>query len=207
MDAHPDWTDYRLAIFGDPYLVWHDGADFTALNATAGPDRELAERMLLVGLRAGDDLAAQGIRELRLLSAVPALEQAAAHTGEPQLRVRAAEALLALTGQQHWAATIAAVLDSPEFWGVRIRAAIALREFLPTPELTACLVRAVQDDEYLVRYHAATTLLVQAGRKADVSAYQRWFPRVAAPGGREQPTEQDRAGWRAVAQELSALLG
>lgn len=201
----PDWTAYRLGIFGDPYLVWHDGADFTALHATVGPDRELAARMLLVGLREGDDLAAQGIRELGLLSAVPDLEQAA-HSGAAQLRVRAAEALLALTGQQEWAATIAAVLDSPEFWGVRIRAAIALREFRPTTELTACLVRAVQDDEYLVRYHAATTMLVHAGRKADGSAHQRWFPRVAAPGGREQPTQQDRAGWRAVAQELSALL-
>ncbi|MEZ0092195.1 HEAT repeat domain-containing protein [Streptacidiphilus sp. EB129] len=202
----PDWTAYRLAIFGDPYLVWHEGPDFTALRATTGPDRALAARMLLTGLREGDDLAAQGIRELRLLSAVPALEQAA-RTGDPRVRIRSAQALLALTGRQEWSATVATVLDAREFWGVRMDAAIALREFLPTPQLTACLARAVQDDEYLVRYHAASTLLAQAGRKPDASAYKRWFPRVSAPGGQAQPTDQDRAGWRAVARELSALLG
>ncbi|MHA6765036.1 hypothetical protein [Streptacidiphilus sp. PAMC 29251] len=203
-DKDPDWNSYRRAVFGDPYLVWHDGADFAALRATRGAERERAERMLLVGLAEGDALAAQGIRELGLLSAVGPLTAAAETTGQPQLRVRAAQALLVLTGHQQWSATVAAVLDASEvFWGVRIDAAIALREFAPTPQLTACLARAVRDDEYLVRYHAASTMLAHRGRKPDVAAYKRWFPRLSAPGSQIAPKEHDRAGWRGVAAELT----
>ncbi|MDH6130684.1 HEAT repeat protein [Kitasatospora sp. MAA4] len=205
--AESGWDAYRAAMFGDPYLVWHEGVDLTALAATTGAAREEAVRMLLVGLRAGDPVAAQGLRELRPVEAVPALREAAEPGREPGLRVRAAQALLSLTGDQDWARPVADVLDSTaEFWGVRIDAAAALRDFAPTPALVAALVRAAQDPEYLVRYHASSTLLAYAGRKRDVSAYRRWFPRLAAPPAGTAPTDEHRAAWQTVAGELAAAV-
>ncbi|GAA1216600.1 hypothetical protein GCM10009665_03080 [Kitasatospora nipponensis] len=198
------WHDYRREMFGDPYLVWHEGADFTALLATTGAERERAARMLLVGLDAQDALAAQGLRELRLVAAAPELRAATAAGREPELRVRAAQALYALTGEAGWSRVVAAVLDSPAPWGARVSAAHVLREFAPTPELVDRLAAAVRDPEYLVRYHAAETLLGYAGRRPDLAHHRRWFPRLAAPGGQAPPSEQDVAGWHAIAAELAA---
>jgi len=62
-----EWEQWRRGMFGDPYIVWHDGPDFTALLHAARSNAESVTRMLAAGISAGDPLAAESL-------AVPGIE-------------------------------------------------------------------------------------------------------------------------------------
>lgn len=167
------WDEFRLEVFGEPYMVWHDGPDFAVLVERWQADPVEIERMLHQGLAEGDALAAQAIGDLPLPAegspALVALLEEALPTAGGGSRVRIAEALHRMTGSEAWASEIVAVLGSGEHWGVRIDAAIALAAFAPTPALIEALAAAVRDPEYLVRFHSSDTLLRYAGRSEAVS--------------------------------------
>ncbi len=59
------WADFREETFGDAYMVWHDGPDFTELVERWEADPELVERMLLAGIADDDPLASQDDRRAR----------------------------------------------------------------------------------------------------------------------------------------------
>ncbi len=61
----PTWQDYRLDAFGEPYMVWHDGPDFSAFRQRVAEDPVTAEAVLLEGLAQQDPLAAQAVAEAR----------------------------------------------------------------------------------------------------------------------------------------------
>jgi hypothetical protein len=63
---------------------------------------------------------------------------------------------------------------------------MALRHFAPTVELIAALMRGVMDDEYLVRYHSANSLLTYAGLPADVASDGETFARILDDSTPEQ---------------------
>ena len=161
--AEHSWEDFRLIAFGDPYMVWHDGPDFSAIREQWRTEPELVERMLLAGRATSDDLAAEAIGELHDIAgdAAPRFE-AALRERLPlsfgSRRVRIAESLRAFTGSDEWDRYVGQSLDEPNLWSERINAAMALRRAKPTLELIDVLVRGAQDDEYLVRYHSANSL-------------------------------------------------
>lgn len=198
-----DWHGWRNEVFGDPYLVWHDGPDFHRL-LTLPPD-EVA-RMLPIGLAAEDPVAAQAIHALADAGKTPedaeALLRAAAATATETFLVRVAQALHVVTGDESWSKPIASVLASNAFWGVRIDAAMALAWFTPTPELIETLGEGVRDDEYLVRYHSANTLLRYASRAKrlsdirDVSDRPTLFARITSDDGQTR--------WQEAAAQLMA---
>lgn len=202
------WTRWRDDVFGDPYLVWHDGADLTRLLELGRTAAEDTARMLAAGLDADDPLAAQSIGALHDEGLTPPGAEAslrgAVSRAAGTFLVRVAQALHALTGDESWATPVASVLASDAFWGVRIDAAIALTGFAPTPELVETLAQGVRDDEYLVRYHCANTLLRYAGRKKDLWDYRALFDQVATPGEGD-PTDADRAKWAEAALRLVRL--
>jgi hypothetical protein len=164
--------------------------------------------MLAAGIDAEDPVAAQSICALAEERMAPvgaeALLRAAAAEATGTFLVRVAQALHVLTGDESWAGPVASVLGSDEFWGVRIDAAMALARFAPTAELIRTLGEAVRDPEYLVRYHAANTLLRYAGRaKKDVWSYPELFRKIASPRDGEA-TEPDRLRWDEAADQLTA---
>ena len=163
-----EWSDFRHDAFGDPYLVWHDGPDFSVLRERWRADPVLVERMLRLGLAEDDPLAAEAVGELDLTAFVPELESLVAGSSDAT-RVRLAGALRVLTRQQAWSRILVEVLLGRDHWSTRLDAALALRHFAPTMELIAALVRGVEDPDYLVRYHAANTLLAWAGRQSDIA--------------------------------------
>jgi HEAT repeat protein len=177
------WADYRLEAFGEPYMVWHDGPDFTQFRATAQADPGTAQRVLLEGLAEGDPLAAQAIAEADFPTGVRAgmirALSAAIDRSNSTFRVRVAEALTRLTTEQRWSSAIVDVLHGGPFWGDRVDAAMALGHYTPTTELIAALMRGMQDEEYLVRYHAANALLRYGGSSADVSEDKELFVQIA----------------------------
>lgn len=167
--------------------------------------------MLAAGLEGGDPLAAQSIAALAEAGLEPAgaepLLRAAVPGARGELLVRLAQALHVLTGDQSWATPIASVLTSDEFWGERIYAAMALAAFTPTAALVEALGRGVRDDEYLVRYHSANTLLRYADGVeefaddddlTDISADYELFGKIVS--------DADPASWAAAADELTSAV-
>jgi len=197
-----DWATFRQEAFGEPYLVWHDGPDFTEFQSRFAADPELATRMLAAGLAEGDQLAAQTPRELTLTDEQRAtfvrMLTEALPDANGGVQLEAAASLFALTGEPAWAAPVAAVLASALFWSVRIDAAMRLRPFPPTASLVAVLADAVRDPEYLVRYHSANTLLAWAGRPADVSEDETLF-------GLLTPDDEPES-WERAAEQLAAAV-
>jgi hypothetical protein len=196
------WTGWRNDVFGDPYMVWHDGPDFTRLVALAGTAPADVARMLTAGVEAGDPLAAQSIAALADAGLTPdgaeALLRAVVPDATEGMLVRVAQALHVVTGEESWAGQIASVLNSEAFWGVRIDAAMALAAFTPTPALLESLGRGVRDDEYLVRYHSANTLLRYAGRPKDIADYPDLFDKITS--------DADVAGRDAAADRLTSAV-
>jgi hypothetical protein len=90
------------------------------------------------------------------------------------------------------------VLASTVHWGIRIDAAIRLKAFPPTPALVAAVAEGVRDQEYLVRYHCANTLLHWAARAGDISDDPELFGLVVDEAG--------LAGWSQVAERLAAAV-
>jgi hypothetical protein len=192
------WTRWRNDVFGDPYLVWHEGPDFTGLLELARSAPADVARMLAAGLATEDPLAAQSIAALADAGQVPegaeALLRAAAVEATESFLVRVAQALHVVTGDESWAAPIASVLTSDAFWGVRIDAALVLAEFTPTTDLIEALGQGVRDDEYLVRYHSANTLLRYAGRtKPDVGNNKTLFNKITSDAEADLSKRQEAA--------------
>jgi hypothetical protein len=156
------WTAWRNDVFGDPYLVWHDGPDFDRLLKLARSAPAEVARMLAAGLAEADPVAALSFIALADEGLAPdgAAEslRAAAPAATDTFLVRLAQAMLVLTGEQSWGERVASVLASDAFWGVRIDAAMALAHFAPTPELVEILTEATGDTDDLVSYHAKNTL-------------------------------------------------
>ncbi len=210
MNDREGWAAYRAEVFGDPYLVWHDGPDFGELIGRARDDPDTVTAALGSGLAAGDPVAATGYAVLVEAGvAVPSAESALraelpAATGT--FRIRLATSLLSISGDQAWAGEILPVLRDAAHWGDRLDAATALARFAPTAELADAIALAVAtDEEYLVRYHAADTLRAFAGRRTGIAGSRRLLDKISAPRTGD-PAPADRAGWAEVARVLRAAV-
>ncbi|MBB5868255.1 hypothetical protein F4553_001634 [Allocatelliglobosispora scoriae] len=200
MPSVDEWTAWRRRVFGDPYLVWHEGAEFQVLLQTCAAEPAETAAMLAAGLGYADHVAAESIAVLAETGRAPEgsleLLKAASATASGAFAIRVAQALRVMTGDEGWTRLIVRVLHTDDHWGGRLDAAMALARFTPTDELIGELGRAVRDPEYLVRIHAADTLLRYAGRKRDAEAYPRIFSAITAD---REPA------WAAIADELTAL--
>ena len=201
------WADFRLNAFGEPYMVWHDGPDFEAIRDQWRTEPELVERMLLEGLATTDDLAAQAIGELHDLAgaAAPRFEAALRKQLPGSFgarRVRIAESLRAYTDSDEWDHHVADSLTEPNVWSERIDAAMALKRAKPTRELIAALEQGAQDEEYLVRYHSANSLLAFAGSDVQIEHRDDVFGHLIAE---DQPDRWAQAA-RMLADEARRAL-
>jgi hypothetical protein len=198
--ADPTWADFRREVFGEPYMVWHDGPMFDEIARVYRDDPELVLRMLRAGLSEGDDVAAQAARNLEpteeQLPAIVALLEAALPTAGGGARSEIATSLHALGGPGELAQHVVDVLLGPDHWSVRIDAAMQLAHFAPTPDLVAAAAAGVSDPEYLVRYHSANTLLRWAGRDGVISDDPELFALLVDDGGPD--------GWAEAAGRLAA---
>lgn len=196
------WAAYRQEVFGEPYMVWHDGADFSLMAERFRREPALVLRMLRAGIREGDALAAEAVRHLEptpdQVGALTALLEEELPTASAGTRSEIATSLHALGGPAELAHHVAEVLLGRDHWGVRIDSAIRLAGFAPTAELVEAAAAGVRDPEYLVRYHCANTLLHWAGRPADITADRELFDLLRA--------EDDPEGWARVAERLSRAV-
>jgi hypothetical protein len=161
-------------MFGEPYMVWHDGPEFSGLREEWKRDPEALLELLFEGMAENDALASQAFAELDPAPtgelALRVLEKLTEHlsTSGPSAVVQISRTLFRLTGTPVTMQPILNVLDSAVHWGDRIDAAIALRDFPPSDAGKECLLRNVQAEDYLVRYHSASTLLAWAGSETPI---------------------------------------
>jgi hypothetical protein len=73
-----------------------------------------------------------------------------------------------------------------------------LKAFPPTAALVAAVAEGVRDEEYLVRFHCANTLLRWAGRTEDVSDDDELFRLLVDDAGPE--------GWAEAARRLASAV-
>lgn len=115
-----DWQAFSVDVFGDSYLVWHDGPDFVQLEQRWHADPDLVRVMLFAGIAGSDPTAASAIEFLArqgedIPGAIDYLRLALASSAGT-FSVRVAEALFALTRDQDLAQPIRAVLVQGQFW-------------------------------------------------------------------------------------------
>src|SRR5258708_13827512 len=127
-------------MFGDPYLVWHDGADFGSLFRSWQDQPQLVATMLQLGVSSADAVAAEAITYLDHrgadLNEIGSALQAALPEASGTFRVRVPEALFTLTRAQRFAAPISDVPTGHSFWADRIDPPLALSAFAPTARST-----------------------------------------------------------------------
>ena len=58
------WSEARERMFGEPYMVWHDGPDFSGLREEWKRDPEALLELLFEGMAENDALASQSFAEL-----------------------------------------------------------------------------------------------------------------------------------------------
>jgi hypothetical protein len=198
------WAEVRNQLFGEPYMVWHDGPDFTGLRDAWREEPEAVLEQLFAGMAEGDGLASQSLAELDpaptgdTLKAVVAKLEEHLDGSPPGARVRIGMALVALTGDNKWAIPVGQVLDGGALhWGDQIDAAMALRRVEPRPEVRENLLHGVVDPEYLVRYHSTNTLRTWNGLEGDVESDDAMWSDLVK--------DDDPAAWKRVADRLATL--
>jgi hypothetical protein len=168
------WDYFMENFFGDPYMMWHDGIDTHSVCALEGAERDQAESMLIESMVSGSHFAAMGLRELKSQRAVPIMKELLEKVG-PDLKIQIAVALNVIDGTQEYTPFLIDVLrrnPSPYF---RLHAAIELRRF-PSEDSTHALFDAVSDDsDYLVRNHAAESILHIHGFEPTISQHREIF--------------------------------
>ncbi len=188
MPGSPDFEKFRFSFFEDPYSA-RDGLNMAALIALQNDEREAAETMLVDLLP--DMRAILGLSALRSRRAEPWLRTAfeaeinALRDGDVGTLIATAHALWRLEAAPRYAAAICKTLGAPE-WTNRMDAAMALAE-MPTEAVKCALVKALDDEEPLVRHHASCALMAIHGMTADRKDLQSPIYKIMAdePGRRE----------------------
>jgi hypothetical protein len=172
-EAVEPWAEWSESAFGTPYEVWHDGLDLgrAASAYMAGP--ALADQMLLEGIRERDALAPKVIDAVlehgQQVPTLLATLREAHDRGGWDFAIASAVPLHRATGDDAWDDWLLRALRQGPSWTIRIDAAIALRQFTPTAARIDALTAAATDPDYLVRYHAGTTLLRYAGEASEIA--------------------------------------
>ena len=217
-----------IAVFDadrNGYMEWHDGPSLyevdQAMARLSAGDRAEASRIVAERIRKSYDpylgRAAEllGTEECRAALDAALTSPSSAHSASNIARNllatgRSAEAVGALR---------AIVMNAGLHWGDRIDALVNLKialdsagekrpvsEFI-TPEMEAAIVEAIQDDDYLVRYHAADALLKASGEKKELSEQRELFGYICGKyPGNETPGDEERAGFRKAAEIIRRRL-
>jgi len=187
--ASPAFERFRFSFFEDPDLP-RNGLDMKALAALEGEERSRAEDMLLQYLP--DTRGVIGLGALGSRRAEPALVQLfeAEQGSDSGAQIYLAKALWQIRPDPRWLEAVIEVLASADEPMRRLTAAEALYDFRD-PAAVAALVKALDDPEGLVRYHAARGLLALHGLPDDSKDPQHMMYRVMSDAERHDGGKRD----------------
>lgn len=153
------WEAWSEETFGTPFEIWHDGLAIDRFDRLSAGERARALEVLPEGIALRSHVAAVGVRKLAAVDLLPLLhEQIPEARG--QFLVEATRALDELGDDPDAGRTrILQLLGSEPLWSMRVDLAIGLR-YLDSPATREGLLTSIaRDPDYLVRYHAAESLL------------------------------------------------
>lgn len=156
MSNQEEWRRWKAEVFDSEYMIWHDGLPIEKVQHLAGDERENAIRMLRIGVDVGDSHATQALAAMGETSATTEMRDQLRQASSGD-KVRVALAIHALEPDESLASELIEVLKTPP-WSQQIDAAIGLRKFTDLASESA-LLHAVEDNAFLVRYHACESLL------------------------------------------------
>ena len=187
--ASPAFERFRFSFFEDPDLP-RNGLDMKALAALEGKERSRAEDMLLQYLP--DTRGVIGLGALGSRRAEPALVQLfeAEQGSDSGAQIYLAKALWQIRTDPCWLEAVIEVLASADEPMRRLTAAEALYD-LRDPAAVGALVKALDDPEGLVRYHAARGLLALHGLPDDSKDPQHMMYRVMSDAERHDGGKRD----------------
>lgn len=159
----PTFERFRWSFLDDESDSYREGLDKQALRELEGEERARAEDLLIA--RLPEYRAIVGLGVLRSRRAEPELKRLFEEE-RPSLNwnlIALGHALWLIEPDPRWLDAEIAALARAASKARRMEAAIVLRDFRE-PEASRALVEALDDDEPLVRHHAAKTLLVLHGQ-------------------------------------------
>ncbi len=199
------YEEFRERIFGTPYLIWHDGPDCSSLGFLRGDEKEQAFVFLLQGLEEGDYVAIQGLSVLDPVRAVPFIRKAYALPQQKLSRLALADFLRRHDPNadiEKLGNDIVATLKQNNLFS--IDAVISLKNF-PTPSVIEILLLLVEKHEdYLIRYHAANSLLFIAHRPGIESQDELLF--LLRSGSTDDSIPEDFIRYKKAADMLRGIL-
>ena len=187
--ASPAFERFRFSFFEDPDLP-RNGLDMKALAALEGKERSRAEDMLLQ--YPPDTRGVIGLGALGSRRAEPAPVQLfeAEQGSASGAQIYLAKALWQIRPDPRWLEAVIEVLASADEPMRRLTAAEALYDFRD-PAAVGALVKALDDSEGLVRYHAARGLLALHGLPDDSKDPQHMMYRVMSDAERHDGGKRD----------------
>ncbi len=199
--ASKEFQRFTKSFLGDPSEAARDGLDIPALRQLAGAERQQAEALLLQQLAAGDSRAVVGLGELGSRQAVASLKHflQLSEAGQPigaGLLIAVSVALWQIEQFPEAVQHVVTILKQAPDWTTRMEAVQALGKF-PNPAARQALKDALSDENGLVRYHAARSLLTLAGKLTN----ELDMPPLAIKVMSNNPAERQQA-----TAELEALV-
>ncbi|MCC6899609.1 MAG: HEAT repeat domain-containing protein [Polyangiaceae bacterium] len=175
------WRAWKEETFGNDYMIWHDGLYTAGVASLTGEQREAALTLLRLGLSLGDAHAAEALAAMGDASTVGSM-RAKLDEAQGTEQVRLALAIHELGPDPSLARYLIDVLQSPLHWSHRIDAAMGLRRFAGADDEEALLQAVAEDPDYLVRYHAAESLLIRWDlQPTELTGHPEIFARVCGP--------------------------
>lgn len=201
--AGETYEQFSERVFGTPYMIWHDGPATDNLRHLSGEEKEHAARMLLIGLAEGDPSAVEGFGELDPQLGLPHIKKLFPG-GTAGMRLAVAMFLLKHDPEKDLRALAQSVMSTVTSPSVFYSGVILLRHF-PLPEVTSLLLDIVsKSSDYLMRYHAADSLLVLGNvQPADVGEHRDIFVNIIGEG----MEAADVARHATAAEQLRRLTG
>lgn len=214
----------------DAYMEWHDGPDFSeeaeAVARLEGDELKMAGEMIAARLEAGYDVhlgrsaVMLGLRGDRMPQMVTALESALRREKRAYLRARLASDVLRLIGSAPAQMALRQAIADGAGWSEKVDAICCLKELVEcrppdkkireilTPETAEVLLAGIKSEYYLVRYHAADTLLKAAGEKGGISGNKVLYRPICGSGRDEgtAPGADDRREFEKAADGIREML-
>lgn len=199
------WTAWKEATFGSGYMIWHDGLDTGAVTRLTGEERDRALEMLRLGLALGDAHASEALAAMRDPASLATMRQVLEKSVGID-RVRTALAIHDLAPDPSLAKYLMEVLVAPLHWSHRIDAAIGLRHFSGAEDERALLEAVEHDPEYLVRNHAASSLLVRWKiEPQELTQHSELFGHICGPKDEEPMTPEWQARFKKAREMLERM--
>ena len=168
------WKSFIAEFFErSEYEQWHDGITTWMLKELTEEERDAAEQILIYSLKQGGMWATEGLATINSKKAIPVLKDMLKDS-IGALRMRIMDALEKIERSGEYVESLIEEFRTCTYWGDKLEAAMMLRHY-PTEEVVDALYEGILQEDYLVRYHSAESLLKIHGLVPDISQHDEIF--------------------------------